>query len=191
MAPPGKDEKNFMYQKTMIVLTIAFVSCFSWLRSGIERYADRKLSPCCQFIVSGFVGLLTYPFMRRGFSPLHKRIASAFSRSHDSPSNDRFSPHAGIPHMENNTLELQLLSESCRALAISNNPATDSFRVRDLHPIPLFSEQACVSDCSGRAFATKAMLFSLLYAHLILRTQKDLSCSAKCQTKEALIFYKL
>ena len=104
----------------MIVLTIAFVSCFSWLRSGIERYADRKLSPCCQFFVSGFVGLLTHLFMRRGFSPLHKRIASAFSRSHDSPSNDRFSPHAGIPRMENNTLELQLLSESCRALAISN-----------------------------------------------------------------------
>ena len=34
--------------------------------------------------------------------------------------------------------------------------------VRDFHPIPLFSEQACVSDCSGRAFATKAMLFSCL-----------------------------
>ena len=67
-----------------------------------------------------FVGLLTYPFMRRGFSPLRKRIASAFSRSHDSSSNDRFSPHAGISRMENNTLELQLLSESCRALAISN-----------------------------------------------------------------------
>ena len=42
-----------------------------------------------------FVGLLTDLFMRRGFSPLHKRIASAFSRSHDSSSNDRFSPHAG------------------------------------------------------------------------------------------------
>ena len=58
--------------------------------------------------------------MRRGFSPLHKRIASAFSPGHDSPSNDRFSPHAGISRMENNTLESQLLSESCRALAISN-----------------------------------------------------------------------
>ena len=68
----------------------------------------------------------------------------------------------GFPRMENNTLELQLLSESCRALAILNvqtaDPATDSFRVRDLHPIPLFSEQACVSDCSGRACATKAMV---------------------------------
>ena len=60
----------------------------------------------------------------------------------------------------------------------------DSFRVRDLHPIPLFSEQECVSDCSGRAFATKAMLFSLLYVRLILRTQKDLSCPAISQAKE-------
>ena len=40
-----------------------------------------------------FVGLLTYPFMCRGF-PSHKRIASAFSQSHDSSSNDRFSPRA-------------------------------------------------------------------------------------------------
>ena len=83
-------------------------------------------------------------------APYCQRIASAFSPGHDSPSNDRFSPHAGISRMENNTLESQLLSESCRTLAISNVqtavPATDSFRVRDLHPIPLFSEQACVSD---------------------------------------------
>ena len=39
----------------------------------------------------------------------------------------------------------------------------DSFRVRDSHPIPLFSEQECVSDCSGRAFATKAMLCNFRY----------------------------
>ena len=179
----------------MIVITIAFVSCFSWLRSGIERYADRKLSPCCQFIVSGFVGLLTYPFMRRGFSPLRKRIASAFSRSHDSSSNDRFSPHAGcVPHGKQyfrNTATFGILPRACDLKCIDCNPAMDSFRVRDSHPIPLFSEQECVSDCSGRAFATKAMLFSCLYARLIFGTQKDLSCSAKCQTKEALIFYNL
>ena len=48
----------------------------------------------------------------------------------------------------------------------------DSFRVRDSHPIPLFSEQECVSDCSGRAFATKAMLFSLLYARLFYAHKK-------------------
>ena len=53
-------------------------------------------------------------------APYCQRIASAFSPGHDSPSNDRFSPHAGISRMENNTLESQLLSESCRALAISN-----------------------------------------------------------------------
>ena len=43
---------------------------------------------------------------------------SAFSPDHDSPSNDRFSPHAGIPRMENNTLEIQLLSEwaECRMM---------------------------------------------------------------------------
>ena len=83
-------------------------------------------------------------------APYCQRIASAFSPGHDSPSNDRFSPHAGISRMENNPLEIQLLSESCRVLAISNMqtavPATDSFRVRDLHPILLFSEQACVFD---------------------------------------------
>ena len=53
-------------------------------------------------------------------APYCQRIASAFSPGHDSPSNDRFSPHAGISRMENNTLESQLLSESCRVLAISN-----------------------------------------------------------------------
>ena len=188
-APPGKDEKCYLHKKTMIVITIAFVSCFSWLRSGIERYADRKLSPCCQFIVSGFVGLLTYPFMRRGFSPLRKRIASAFSRSHDSSSNDRFSPHAGcVPHGKQYFRITATFGSLPRCL-LTAEPA--SFRVRDSHPIPLFSEQECVSDCSGRAFATKAMLFSCLYARLIFGTQKDLSCSAKCQTKEALIFYNL
>ena len=92
----------------------------------------------------------------------HKRIVSAFSLSHDSSSNDRFSSHARFALHGNNPLEIQLLSESCRVLAILNvqtaDPATDSFRVRDLHPIPLFSEQACVSDCSGRACATKAMV---------------------------------
>ena len=117
----------------MIVITIAFVSCFSWLRSGIERYADRKLSPCCQFIVSGFVGLLTDLFMRRGFSPLHKRIASAFSPGHDSPSNDRFSPHADFLH-----------GKQCSVNTATKESITFP-HVRDSHPIPLFSwnKNAC------------------------------------------------
>ena len=67
-APPGKDEKNFFYQKNDDCLNHRLCVLFLWLRSGIERYADRKLSPCCQFFVSGFVGLLTYPFMCRRHS---------------------------------------------------------------------------------------------------------------------------
>ena len=136
-----------------------------------------------------FVGLLTYPFMRGGFSPLRKRIASAFSRSHDSSSNDRFSPHAGcVLHGKQYFRNTATLGSLPRCLLTAEAAL---FRVRDSHPIPLFSEQECVSDCSGRAFATKAMLFSCLYARLIFGTQKGLSCSAKCQTKEALIFYNL
>ena len=117
-----KDEKNdFSYEKNDDCNNHRLCVLCLWLRSGIERYAGiESRRRHFQFFVSGFVGLLTYPFMYRGFSPLHKRIVSAFSRSHDSPSNDRFSPHAGIPRMENNTLESQLLSESCRTLAISN-----------------------------------------------------------------------
>ena len=95
--------------------------------------------------------------------------------------------------MENNTLESQLLSESCRVLAISNvqtaDPATDSFRVRDLHPIPLFSEQACVSDCSGRACATKAVVFSLLYARLFYAHKKTSPALLSRRQKKSRILY--
>ena len=165
-----------MYQKTMIVITIAFVSCISWLRSGIERDADRKLSLCCQFIVSGFVGLLTDPFMRRRHSSHTNALLQPSLRAMTALPMTGFHRAQDLPCTENNALEIQLLSESSRALAILNvqtaDPATDSFRVRDLHPIPLFSEQECVSDCSGRAFATKAMLFSLLYARLFYAHKK-------------------
>ena len=119
----------------------------------------------------------------------HKRIASAFSRSHDSSSNDRFSPHArfalhGKQYFRNTATFGILPSPLHSMIHRLQTEKRDSFRVRDLHPIPLFSEQECVSDCSGRAFATKAMLFSLLYVRLILRTQKDLSCPAISQAKE-------
>ena len=110
-----------------------------------------------RFFVSGFVGLLTYPFMRRGFSPLRKRIVSAFSPSHDSPSNDRFSPRADFSARKQSFRN----TATFRTLPLSEQAG--SFRVRDSHPIPLFSEQECVSDFSGRAFATKAMLFSCIY----------------------------
>ena len=108
---------------------------------------------------------------------LHKRIASAFSRSHDSPSNDRFSPHAGcILHGKQYfriTATFGILPSPLHSMIHRlQTERRDSFRVRDSHPIPLFSEQECVSDCSGRAFATKAMLFSLLYARLFYAHKK-------------------
>ena len=144
MGRPVRMKRIFSIKKTMIIITIAFVSFFSWLRSGMERYADRKLSLCCQFFVSGFVGLLTDLFMRRGFSPLHKRIASAFSPGHDSPSNDRFSPHAGcVLHGKQYFRNTATLGSLPRCLLTAE---AASFRVRDSHPIPLFSEQACVSE---------------------------------------------
>ena len=66
----------------------------------------------------------------------------------------------------------------------------DSFRVRDSHPIPLFSEQAYVSKrflrafrlacpAPGRACATKAMVFSFVYAYLIFARKKTSLNSAK------------
>ena len=77
-------------------------------------------------------------------APYCQRIASAFSPGHDSSSNDRFSSHARFALHGNNPLEIQLLFKSYLSLALSEK--ADSFRVRDSHPIPLFSEQACVSD---------------------------------------------
>ena len=119
-----------------------------------------------------FVGLLTYPFMRRGFSPLRKRIASAFSRSHDSSSNDRFSPHAGcVLHGKQHFRNTATLGSLPRCLLTAE---AASFRVRDSHPIPLFSEQECVSDCSGRACATKAMLFNFYMRACFTHTKRPL-----------------
>ena len=145
-APPCKDEKNFMYQKNddchnhrLCVLYVELTCAFS------HRFLSFRW----------FVGLLTYPFMCGEFFS-HKRIVSAFSLSHDSSSNDRFSSHARFALHGNNPLEIQLLFKSYLSLALAEK--ADSFRVRDSHPIPLFSEQECVSDCSGRAFATKAIV---------------------------------
>ena len=150
-----------MYQKTMIVITIAFVSCISWLRSGMERYADRKLSLCCQFFVSGFVGLLTYPFMCRRHSSHTNALLQPSLRAMTALPMTGFHRARITPYGKQcfrNTATFGILPRACNLKCTDCNPAMDSFRVRDLHPIPLFSEQACVSDCSGRACATKAMV---------------------------------
>ena len=143
--PLRKSVKNPMRSTASFLFSIRFVSYAVLLRSLlclVCRSSDSSIQAARLIAACDL-------------APYCQRIASAFSPGHDSPSNDRFSPHAGISRMENNTLESQLLSEPCRTLAISNmqtaDPATDSFRVRDLHPIPLFSEQACVSDLPREA----------------------------------------
>ena len=165
-------KRIFSIKKTMIVLTIAFVSGIpaAYMPESLNAETSHAyhaqvsfISVVCRSSDSSIQAARL--IAAYDLAPYCQRIASAFSPGHDSPSNDRFSPRAGISRMENNTLELQLLSESCRALAISNVqtailrwiPSVSGI----LHPIPLFSEQECVSDCSGRAFATKAMVCSL------------------------------
>ena len=140
-----------------------------------------------------FVGLLTYPFTCRGFSPLHKRIASAFSLGHDSPSNDRFSPRADFSARKTMLWKYSYFRDSapflctpqfCRLRSIR----TDSFRVRGSHPIPLFSEQACVSESvipSGRAFATKAMLFICIYVRLFSAHKKTSPARLSAKQKKS------
>ena len=134
-------------------------------------------------------------------APYCQRIASAFSPGHDSPSNDRFSPHAGIPRMENNTLESQLLSEPCRALAIS------TVQTAILRWIPSVSGTLTRFPCSankhacpicrarqGQSFHLDKATSVLRVAHVpqkpwyvILGTIIDFPCLAKCQTKEVLV----
>ena len=89
-----------------------------------------------------------------------------------------------------NTATFQILSCSCRESRFFPCPGFSpdslvqrtSMRVREVFG-GLTVSPACLA-CLGRAFATKAMVFSLLYARLILRTQKDLSCPAISQAKE-------
>ena len=150
--------------------------------------------------------------MHRGFFPLHKRIASAFSRSHDSPSNDRFSPRArftlhGKQYFRNTATLGILLFPLHSMIHRLQTEKRDSFRVRDSHPIPLFSEQECVSErfFGGLRFRVlPALPFGSRICHkshtiqlsarsvfglhpaliLYFSTQKDLFCPAISQTKE-------
>ena len=121
----------------------------------------------------------------------HKRIASAFSRSHDSSSNDRFSPRARFTlhgkQCFRNTATFGILPSPLHSMIHSlQTEKRESFRVRDSHPIPLFSEQACVSDCSGRACATKAMLFSCLQDLSLTDALRSFYISAHKKTSPAL-----
>ena len=111
-------------------------------------------------------------------APYCQRIASAFSPGHDSPSNDRFSPHVGIPRMENNTLESQLLSESCRALAVS------TVQTAILRWIPsvsgIYTRFPCSANKNACPIARVAHLpqkpcYSVVYMHALFLARKKTS----------------
>ena len=160
----------------MIVITIAFVSGIPAVHMPESSNAEMSHAYHAQGSLISVVCRSSDLSIHVQTALLHKRIASAFSRSHDSSSNDRFSPHAGcILHGKQYFRNTATLGNPPRYLLRAEQA---SFRVRDLHPIPLFSEQACVSESvlpSGRACATKAMLFSCIYHCVIIHARKKTS----------------
>ena len=135
-----------------------------------------------------FVGLLTDLFMRRGFSPLHKRIASAFSPGHDSPSNDRFSPRANFSARKTILQKYSYFRNSAIPFALYDSQAADG--EKRFLPCPGFSPDSLVQRTRmrvrllGSRICHKGHAIQFIYARLILRTQKDLSCPAISQAKE-------
>ena len=129
----------------MILLTIAFVSCIP-KRPALFAQVSFVSVVCRSSDLSIHVQTIL----------LHKRIASAFSRSHDSSSNDRFLPHAGcVPHGKQYFRNTATLGNPL-CFVWAAEPA--SFRVRDSHPIPLFSEQECVSERFSAAWRSEPCL---------------------------------
>ena len=131
-------------KKTMIVITIAFVSgipaahmpeSLNAEMSHVHHAQGSLISVVCR---SSDLSIHVQTIL------LHKRIVSAFSRSHDSSSNDRFSPHAGCVLHGKQHFRITATFGSLPRCLLTAEPA--SFRVRDSHPIPLFSEQECVSE---------------------------------------------
>ena len=113
---------------------------------GILSTPPRVL-PCLGFDFAWFVGLLTDLFRCRAYITLHQRIASAFSPSHDSPSNDRFSPHAGFPAWKQsfrNTATFGILPHVCNRKC-ANCKGYDRF-----FPCPGFSPDSLVQRTSTR-----------------------------------------
>ena len=153
----------------MIILTIAFVSCISWLRSEIERSADMKsCRKCCQFFVSGFVGLLTYPFMCRQFSCTNALFQPSRGAMTALPMTGFHRAQISLHGKQyfRNTATLGILpctpAFQIRGLQTIRQ---SSFRVRDSHPIPLFSwnKHACPFGTAGAVCTASA---SVRVAHL-------------------------
>ena len=82
-------------KKTMIVITIAFVSEIQAVHMPESLNAEMSHAYHAQgSLISVVCRSSDLSIHLQRIFPSHKRIASAFSRSHDSSSNDRFSPHA-------------------------------------------------------------------------------------------------
>ena len=138
-------------------------------------------------------------------APYCQRIASAFSPGHDSPSNDRFSPHAGIPPHGKQyfriTATFGILPRACN-LKCADCRSCDGFlpcpgftpdslvqrtsiRVREVFG-GLTVSPACLA-CLGRACATKAMLFSCLQDLSLTDALRSFYISAHKKTSPVLL----
>ena len=162
-----RDNRSISRKKTMTLTDIVFVTKNMGLEVfpfvfpfsvGRGMMAQRKETVRAQ---PHFVGLLTDTFSH--IFAIWQRSISAFSPSHDSFSNDRFSSHTALNSVWRWCFVNTATKETAACFGIR------SPRVRDSHPIPLSSiEQECVSRRSwlrcecfacpalGRAFATKA-----------------------------------
>ena len=128
--------------------------------------------------------------MCRGFSLAQTHCFSLLSEPWQPFQWPVFTARGDFPHGKQYfriTATFGILPRACNLKCTDCNPAMDSFRVRDSHPIPLFSEQACVSDCSGRAFATKAMVFSCLQDLSLTDALRSFYISAHKKTSPALL----
>ena len=154
MRRPVRMKRIFSIKKTMIIITIAFVSGIpaAYMPESLNAETSHAyhaqvsfISVVCRSSDSSIQAARL--IAAYDLAPYCQRIASAFSPGHDSPSNDRFSPHAEISRMENNTLEIQLLWEVCRRVL------RESWAVRirclriqwaDFFPCPGFSPDSLV-----------------------------------------------
>ena len=134
-----------MFTKFIFLLCTNKLFCLApkQLNTYRNTLAQQNFCPvlfCYKFNVSGFVGLLTDLFMCEKLS--HKRIVSAFSPGHDSPSNDRFLPHADLSawkHYFRNTATLGILP--CTP-AVSDSRAANNMAV--FVPCPGFTPDSLV-----------------------------------------------
>ena len=173
---PVRMKRILCIKKTMIVITIAFVSGIpaAYMPESLNAETSHAyhaqvsfISVVCRSSDSSIQAARL--IAAYDLAPYCQHIASAFSPGHDSPSNDRFSPHAGIPPHGKQyfriTATFGILPRACNLKCTDCNPAMDSFRVRDSHPIPLFSwnKNACPFGTAGAVCTASA---SVRVAHL-------------------------